>query len=494
MAQSGFTPILIYGSTTTGNTPSASNLTTTSLGVELAINATDGKLFYKDNSGNVQVLATKATGTIGGSNTQVQYNSSGVLAGSANMTFNGTTLTLANDASISGLTVGKGLGSATSNTAVGLAVLATNTSGIANSGFGVQALQLNTTGSGNAAFGGGDLVNYNATLKQNTTGSNNSAFGLGAMGSNTTGSNNIGVGYQALGSNTTASNNTAVGYQAGYSNTTGDRHFFGGYQAGYSNTTGLSNTAIGYQAGYTNSTGATNAYFGNSAGYAATGDSNTFIGQQAGYLITSGAKNTVLGRYNGNQGGLDIRTASNYIVLSDGDGNPRGYWDNNGQLILPPPAGSGNTITAKASNSGTSMFVANTSITSGTAYYAYFIYNGSATGQITSTGSVTLFTSLSDQRLKENIVDAGSGLEKLANVKVRSFDWKKNQEKTDFGLVAQELNEVAPEAVVAGVDKEDGSIDKPWQVDSSALVPAMIKAIQELNAKVTALEAQLAAK
>jgi len=100
MSQTGFTPILIYGSTTTGNTPSASNLTTSSNGVELAINATDGKLFYKDNGGTVQVLATKGTGTIGGSNTQVQYNSSGALAGSSNLTFDGTTLT-ANTLSVS---------------------------------------------------------------------------------------------------------------------------------------------------------------------------------------------------------------------------------------------------------------------------------------------------------------------------------------------------------------------------------------------------------
>ncbi len=57
MAQTGYTPILIYGSTTPGNAPSAANLTTSANGVELAINATDGKLFYKDNAGNVQVIA-----------------------------------------------------------------------------------------------------------------------------------------------------------------------------------------------------------------------------------------------------------------------------------------------------------------------------------------------------------------------------------------------------------------------------------------------------
>ena len=95
MSQSGYTPILTYGSTTASNVPLAANLTTSSSGVELAINAADGKLFYKDNLGVVQVLASKGSGTIGGSNTQVQYNSSGSLAGSANLTFDGTTLTAA---------------------------------------------------------------------------------------------------------------------------------------------------------------------------------------------------------------------------------------------------------------------------------------------------------------------------------------------------------------------------------------------------------------
>ena len=94
MAQSGYTPILIYGSTTATNTPLAANLTTGSSGVELAINATDGKLFYKDNGGTVQVLASKATGSIGGSTTQVQYNSSGSLAANGNFTFDGTNVTV----------------------------------------------------------------------------------------------------------------------------------------------------------------------------------------------------------------------------------------------------------------------------------------------------------------------------------------------------------------------------------------------------------------
>ena len=53
MAASGYTPIQLYYSTSTGVTPSASNL----VNGELALNIADGILFYKDSNGTVQVLA-----------------------------------------------------------------------------------------------------------------------------------------------------------------------------------------------------------------------------------------------------------------------------------------------------------------------------------------------------------------------------------------------------------------------------------------------------
>lgn len=59
MAQSGYTPIRLYYSTTALATPSAGNLADG----ELAINITDGKLYYKDNLGAVQLLATAGAGT-----------------------------------------------------------------------------------------------------------------------------------------------------------------------------------------------------------------------------------------------------------------------------------------------------------------------------------------------------------------------------------------------------------------------------------------------
>ena len=96
-----------------------------------------------------------------------------------------------------------------------------------------------------------------------------------------------------------------------------------------SNTTANANIAVGYQAGYSNTTGGANTFVGETAGYSATtASNNTFIGREAGFYVTTGSKNTILGKYSGNQGGLDIRTSSNNIVLSDGDGNPRGFYNN----------------------------------------------------------------------------------------------------------------------------------------------------------------------
>jgi hypothetical protein len=106
MAQTGYTPILLYGSTTATNVPLAGNLTTSASGVEVAVNAADGKMFYKDSGGTVQVLATKGTGSIGGSNTQVQFNNSGALGGASGLTWDGTFLT-ANSIKNTALTSGR---------------------------------------------------------------------------------------------------------------------------------------------------------------------------------------------------------------------------------------------------------------------------------------------------------------------------------------------------------------------------------------------------
>ena len=142
MAATNFTPIILYHTTTASAAPTAGNLNNG----ELAININDGKLFYKDSGGTVQVIATKGTGTIGGSNTQVQYNSSGALAGSANFTFNGTTAT------INTLNLTNALGTAYGGTALttytqGDLVYASAANTLAKLGIGANTYILTSTGS-----------------------------------------------------------------------------------------------------------------------------------------------------------------------------------------------------------------------------------------------------------------------------------------------------------------------------------------------------------
>lgn len=223
MAQTGYTPIKLYYSATAAAVPLAANLTPG----ELALNTADGKLFYEDSSGVVQVIGTKG-GVGSSSNTQVLYNNAGALAGSANLTFDGSQLT------ISGIEVGPGAGNITSNVAVGN-----------------DALLVNTTGNNNVAVGGN-------TLKANTTGIRNAGLGYASLLTNISGSYNTGAGALSL----------AV----------------------------------------------------------ATGSYNTAVGFNSGGSISTGAKNSILGAYSG-FGAPISQTGSNYVVLSDGDGNVRAHWN-----------------------------------------------------------------------------------------------------------------------------------------------------------------------
>jgi hypothetical protein len=364
---------------------------------------------------------------------QITLNSTGVASnGALVLQSNGTTTavtistaqvaTLEKDAVVNGLTVGRGAGAVSTNTAVGASALAANTTGAQNTAIGIQALQSTTSGDNNTAVG-------RLALKSNTTGASNTAVGRDALQINTTGSDNSAVGLFALFNNTTGASNTALGVQALNANTTGNN-----------------NTAIGYQAGYTNTTSATNAFLGAYSGYATTGASNTFVGISAGEVVTSGAKNTILGRYSGNQGGLDIRTASNYIVLSDGDGNPR-LWVTNGPFLFCP------------------------------AVYADTAAASANVG-VLSTGEI--FRTTSSLKYKKNVATTAHGLDDV--MKLRAVTYQSNR-ADENGIVYGGL--IAEEVHAAGLTEfvqyaEDGS---PDALHYANMVSLAFKAIQELKAE-----------
>ena len=114
-----------------------------------------------------------------------------------------------------------------------------------------------------------------------------------------------------------------------------------------------------------------------------------------------------------------------------------------------------------------------------------FSDTGTAVGTITTNGTTTSYNTSSDQRLKDNIVDAPSASDDIDAIQVRSFDWKADGSHQKYGMVAQELNTVAPEAVTTPEDPEE-----MMGVDYSKLVPMMLKEIQSLRARVAQLEGE----
>jgi hypothetical protein len=175
MPQSGYTPILIYASGTATNTPSAANLTSSSSGAELALNYTDGKLYYKDNGGVVQLLASKAGAS--GSVTSVAQSFTGGLisvsgspittSGTLALTVAGTSggvpyfssaSTWASSAALSAnaLMVGGGAGAAPSTITTGTGV--------------VTALGVNTGTAGAFVVNGGALGTPSSGTVTNLTG------------------------------------------------------------------------------------------------------------------------------------------------------------------------------------------------------------------------------------------------------------------------------------------------------------------------------------
>jgi hypothetical protein len=393
------------------------------------------------------------------------------------MTFSGTALTLANDATISGLTVGKGGGSVATNTVVGASALtATNTGGYCNA-FGQNALAATTTGVGNIAIGvSALLVNTSGSnnvaigsyagadgpaLRYNTSGSNNIAIGRSSLLSNTTGGNNVAVGHGALYTSTTGSSMVAIGFQAAYATTTDDSITAVGYRALYSNTTGgggSASVAVGKEAMYYNTTGYYNVAVGYRAFYNQNSSSNTGLGFTAGQSVTSGSGNTFVG-YNT---GKVCTTGSANIHLGYGTSTSSVSVGN--EIVI-----STNSDTGKGSQTG---FIA-------PGFGS--CYQGSNSGSWATT---------SDRRLKKNITDNTEGLSKIAQIRVRNFEYRLPEEvdaelkPTDavrktgvqLGVIAQELQEVCPDCV-----KEEST--GVLRVDSDNVFWHMVNAIKELKAE-----------
>lgn len=109
--------------------------------------------------------------------------------------------------------------------------------------------------------------------------------------------------------------------------------------------------------------------------------------------------------------------------------------------------------------------------------------------------TATTISSISDQRLKENVQDLDVGLAEIMALKPRKFDWKEGQGKDikgDRGFVAQEVERVFPELIDEWIDAAPEG-EEPYKSVRQDLIPVLVKAIQEQQAMIDELKAKVAA-
>ncbi|MDC0347308.1 tail fiber domain-containing protein [Planctomycetota bacterium] len=195
--------------------------------------------------------------------------------------------------------------------------------------------------------------------------------------------------------------------------------------------------------------------------------------------------NSVRLQYPGNSyyAKVEVDSSTNLILGAGPNGSERARIDSSGNLLVgTTTTGGTDGFTASGFSSNAPVLTLNKSyfgITNG----VVFKYSGTTVGTITYSNTATAYNTSSDERLKENIADADDAGSKIDAIQVRQFDWKADGSHQDYGVVAQELIEVAPEAVTEG-DTEDDMM----AVDYSKLVPTLIKEIQTLRNRVAQLE------
>jgi hypothetical protein len=234
-------------------------------------------------------------------------------------------------------------------------------------------------------------------------------------------------------------------------------------------------------------------------GVGTTSPTAKFHVSQTGTGTTGRFQSSASGSY------INFVNASNSGVYIGSEGSAA-YFETNGAermridssgncLIGTTSADQGSNVGVKALPAGRLFLVssasANTSdgfsmYSTGAAAYRFYVGYG---GTINATS--TTITGISDQRVKENIVDLDDGLNAVMALKPRKFDWKAGKGKDikgDRGFIAQEFETVFPDMIEEWRDPAPEG-EEPYKAVNANLIPVLVKAIQELKAEFDAYKA-----
>ena len=113
-------------------------------------------------------------------------------------------------------------------------------------------------------------------------------------------------------------------------------------------------------------------------------------------------------------------------------------------------------------------------------------------GAIVTTGTATSYASFSDYRMKQNVNDLTNVLDKVVNLKPKTFNYKNVPNVEVQGFLAHELQEVIPQAVHGEKDEVHPDGNPKYQlVDHSHMIPLLTAAIKELKADNDSLRARI---
>ena len=451
MAQTGYTPIQLYRTTTSGAAPLAANLQQGELAINIndadmalyaenqsgtvkrlmnnpaglkypTVDGTVNYLLKTDGAGNLSWTAPGGTGTVisvAGTGTVNGISLSGTVTSSGSLTLSGTLSGVSLTSQVSGtLPVSNGGTGSTSTTYCSLATNVTGTLPVANGGTGTTTPALvagtNVTISGTwpnqtiNASGGTSLTGFTSVW--------DTALGVNALISITGNTYSTATGVGALRYNTTGTQNSACGVEALRQNTTGTNNVANGASALQENTTGNGNTACGMQAQYINT----------------TGSSNVALGQNAFFYNTTGSYNV----------GIGASVASSSATVS-------------------------NEVN---------------------------IYNGTVTARFQ--GSASSWSFVSDVRDKTNIVDLELGLNFINKLQPRKFEWDLRHTDVDkgkaaSGFIAQEVLSVLEQEDALFTGLVDTNDSEKYMLAQTGLIPMLVNAIKELTTRLEILEGKL---
>jgi hypothetical protein len=416
---------------------------------ELAVNITDKKMWVGNAATTpVQILGAGATNRAGGSNTQVQYNSSGDLAGSANMVFDGSTLTTLNSAYTGTLTGG---------------------TGIVNLGSG----QFYKDASGNVGIGTSspsaklELAGTTTAVTQKLTATTGPAYTVyGNSGSN------LFIGKEnSAGGGFGAPAYASIFYEQGaypmvFYTTSSER-----MRIDSSGNVGIGTTTM---TGKLNVAG--NVAIANGGWYGFGDVDERIAGDNSGFMqfFTGGTErmridssgNLLVGATaaSGNDEKFYVKTTSTLVANFENNTNTSSY---NGIRI---------GIQANANNTSSYFLWGNNTVAN---YYLY----GNGTSSFTS-----------DARLKKNIETTRNGyIDDLMKLRVVKYNWKNDKEGTpkELGLIAQEVEQVFAGLVQEDLNPVEENGETFKQLKASVLPFILLKAIQEQQTLIENLTTRL---